>query len=72
MPVFKTKQEAQKESIKLHKEQASFFCPLTKMDCRVDCVCFVDSEIKEYKGSDNPYLVSPAYCCNAMFFGSNQ
>jgi len=49
------------------------FCPLVKDSCRVDCVCFVNSIVREItpvayqKDKYTWWYTEDPYCNNAMF-----
>ena len=61
-----TKEAAEKAAEESNAEKLKAWCPLAKMHCVVNCVCYVPASVVQRTG--NEYRVTAAGCRNSMFF----
>ena len=64
---FSTQEEADAKAKELDAQDAEWFCPLIKEQCRKTCVCFSKASIVCRKYDKVPFTVYPPRCENAMF-----
>lgn len=68
---FPSREEAEKEVARLNSlKEAEWFCPLIRLQCRRDCVCFYPADVRRRVANGVESFYAGGFCCNNhMFFG---